>query len=45
MTLPEWVLKLARRLLALPDGRYQIVLTKNGDRNDWSVTRLGKIEQ
>lgn len=42
--MPEWVVKLARRLLALPDGRYSIVLTVDGQRRDWSVQPLGKVE-
>jgi len=42
--MPEWVLKLARRLLALPRGRWQIILTI-GDGHDWTVVPLGKVER
>jgi len=41
--MPSWVVKLARRLLALEPGRWQIVLTV-GNKHDWTVTRLGKVE-
>ena len=42
--MPEWVLKLARRLVALGPGRYQIILSV-GKKHDWTVTRLGKLEE
>lgn len=43
---PEWIIKLARRLMALPAGRYQIILTIGNAANsyDWTVISLGKIE-
>lgn len=41
--MPEWVLKLARRLMALTEGRYLIVLTV-GKETNWTVTKLGKVE-
>lgn len=43
LPMPEWVLKLARRILALPPGRYMIVLTV-GERHDWTVIEAGKVE-
>jgi hypothetical protein len=42
-TLPCWLLKLARRILHLAPGRYQIVLTISA-QPDWTVIRLGSIE-
>lgn len=44
--MPEWIIKLARRLMALPAGRYQIILTIGNAANsyDWTVISLGKIE-
>jgi hypothetical protein len=42
---PEWLLKLARRLMALPEGRYQITVTIGpGNYYDCTVTELGKVE-
>ena len=41
--MPEWVLKLARRIMALRPGRYAIILTV-GDMHDWTVAELGKVE-
>lgn len=43
LSLPPWLTKLARRLLALEPGRYQIILTI-GKSHDWTVTHLGKPE-
>ncbi len=42
--MPDWILKLARRMLGLPDGRYSIIVTI-GHKPDWTVTPLGKVEQ
>jgi hypothetical protein len=42
--LPSWVIKLARRLLTLPHGRYQLILTIGPDC-DWTVVQLGKVER
>jgi len=42
--MPEWITKLARRLMALPAGRYQIILTVGVNAYDWTVTELGKVE-
>lgn len=37
--------KLLRRLAALPDGRYQIVITVDqGGPVDWTVLFIGKVE-
>ena len=44
MTLPDWVLKLAKRITTLKPGRYQIILTV-GRHPNWTVTDLGKVEQ
>lgn len=42
---PAWVVNLARRVLSLEeDGRYEIILTKTGSRQDVTVRRLGKVE-
>lgn len=41
--MPEWVVKLARRIMALKPGRYAIILTV-GKMPDWTVMELGKIE-
>lgn len=41
--MPEWVIKLARRLMALTPGRYVIILSI-GQIIDWTVQELGKIE-
>lgn len=45
MTAPDWMVKLARRLLALPDGCYVIVLSRDGSKAEWSVLQVGKVEQ
>ena len=44
--MPEWVIKLARRILALDEGCWQIIVLNlgNGIRR-WTVTKLGKIER
>lgn len=43
--IPVWLLKFCRRVLSLDDGRYTIVLTKSDGQQDWTVQRLGKVEQ
>jgi len=43
--MPEWVIKLARRVLALDEGCWQIIFFNEGGRRWWNVTRLGKIER
>lgn len=43
---PKWIVKLARRLLGLHAGRWEITLSVFGDgRRDWSVREVGKIEE
>jgi len=42
--MPDWIVKLARRLLSLDEGCWQIVLFNGGGRRWWTVTKLGKIE-
>lgn len=42
--LPIWVSNLARRVLNLDNGRWSIVLTIDGNRKDWTVSSLGKVE-
>jgi len=43
--MPEWVIKLARRLLGLDAGCWQIILIVDGSKRHWIVTRMGNIEQ
>jgi hypothetical protein len=49
--LPDWAVKLARRLVALAEegGRFALVLTfdeRGGEMCvDWSVLRIGKVER
>ncbi len=42
--MPEWITKLAARILSLTDGRWLIVLTVNGRHRDWTIENLGKVE-
>lgn len=42
--MPSWIVKLARRLLGLPPGRYQIILSVHPSGHDISVQDLGKME-
>lgn len=42
--LPEWVIKLARRLASLPDGRHVLILTNNEGQHDLTVIPAGKVE-
>lgn len=40
------LVKLMRRLQALPDGRHEIILTVQQDRvQDWTVRQIGKVER
>jgi hypothetical protein len=43
--MPAWIVKLAQRLMALEPGRWQIILTIDKDRQDWTVIQLGKVEK
>ena len=43
--MPEWIVKLARRILALEEGCWQILLIYQGGVRRWTVTRLGKVEE
>lgn len=44
--MPEWILKLARRLLGLAPGMYCIYLSiDEAKRPQWTVQPLGKVEQ
>ena len=40
---PDWALKLMRRIMGLEPGRWMIVLTV-GREYDWSVTNIGRVE-
>ncbi|NLS78906.1 MAG: hypothetical protein GXY76_16775 [Chloroflexi bacterium] len=42
---PDWLVRFGRRLLQLPDGRYEITFTVDGERRDWTITYKGKIER
>jgi hypothetical protein len=43
--MPEWIVKLARRILGLKRGyRYQLILTLSEDGQDWTVICLGTVE-
>lgn len=43
--MPDWIIKLARRILALEDGCWLIVLTRQGEERRWTVMNLGKVEE
>ena len=43
VSFPVWLAKLARRILHLPPGRYQLIITIS-DRPDWTVLALGPVE-
>ena len=43
--MPDWVLKLARRLMALTPGRYFVIITIDRKGVDWTVTKAGKVER
>jgi hypothetical protein len=42
--MPEWIVNLARRILGLGDGCWQIVLIVDGKDRRWIVSRMGSIE-
>ncbi len=42
--MPAWIMKLVKRLLPLEPGRYMILLTVRAKVHDWSLTRLGDVE-
>jgi hypothetical protein len=43
--MPEWIVKLARRILGLKRGyRYQLILTLTDKGQDWTVVCLGTVE-
>lgn len=42
--MPEWIVNLARRILGLGDGCWQILLIVEGNRRRWIVSRMGNIE-
>lgn len=44
LILPSWIIKLGQRLLKLPNGRYQVILTIDREC-DWTVIELGKVEK
>jgi hypothetical protein len=44
LNLPSWALKFIQRVAALPEGRWQIILTVGRRHRDWTVTELGKVE-
>ncbi len=39
------LIKLLKRIVALPSGRHQITVTVGDGVEDWTVTPLGKVEQ
>lgn len=39
------LVKLMRRLQALPDGRHEIILTVQDGVQDWTVRQIGKVER
>jgi len=43
--MPDWIVALARRILALEDGCWQIILVREGKERRWTVTKLGKTER
>jgi hypothetical protein len=43
--MPTWIQNFVRRILGLQDGRYLLILTKQGKQVDWTVLRLGKMER
>ncbi|NLS78944.1 MAG: hypothetical protein GXY76_16965 [Chloroflexi bacterium] len=42
--LPGWTIRLGRRVACLPNGRYNLLLTVDGQRADWTIVYLGKVE-
>lgn len=45
VVVPVRWLRLLRRLMGLPSGRYVIVLSVSTDHCDWSVTDAGRVER
>lgn len=45
MRVPQRWIRFLRKCLNLRPGRYMIVLSVHGDRCDWSVVDVGKVEQ
>ncbi len=45
VTVPRRWLKFLRRVMGLSPGRYQLVLSVQADRCDWTVVELGRIER
>ncbi len=45
VTVPRRWLKFLRRVMGLAPGRYQLVLSVQADRCDWTVVELGRIER
>lgn len=41
----QQIVKLMRRLQALPNGRHEIILTVENGVQDWTVRTLGKVER
>jgi hypothetical protein len=39
------IVKLLRRIQALPDGRHEIIITCGGGVQDWTVRTIGKVER
>lgn len=44
LIVPKRWLRLLRRLLGLPSGRYVIVLTVDQGHCEWSIAEAGRIE-
>jgi hypothetical protein len=44
VVVPEWIMRLSKRLLSLPSGRYIITLTATKERHDWTIANAGRIE-
>ena len=42
---PAWVVKLMRRLLQLPEGRYILVLDVSRHSVEWRVSEVGRLER
>ena len=45
LRVPRWALRIVRRLVALAPGRYVIILTVDGQGEDWTVFPVGKVER
>jgi hypothetical protein len=42
--MPDWIVKLARRIVALGDGCWRITLICKGNKHSWIVESMGKLE-